>query len=213
MCRFRLIMASKIVVMWVDNFSKCYAVALQGIASGAFRDCNWTGQAIKVYQGDDVSVDIGGVPAMPDHIFDTATTLAVQQTMGSLCKTGWMYLPKSTVQRFKVNTIPVKPVVDPLSFPELHSILRESRDGLRNFHPIAIMPQNIGSNRGLMLILKHISDSTPNTSSYQFLCADCNIFMRIMKVTSDHIHSHLFIVHVLTRSHCERLFSCRTQAS
>ena len=36
----RTIMESKIVVMWVDNFSKCHAVALQGIASGAFRDCN-----------------------------------------------------------------------------------------------------------------------------------------------------------------------------
>jgi len=213
MCRFRLIMASKIVVMWVDNFSKCYAVALQGIASGAFRDCNWTGQAIKVYQGDAVSIDLGGVPAMPDSIFDTGTAMAVQQTIGNLCQEGWLFLPRSLVTRFKVNTIPVKPVVDPLSHPELHSILNESRDGLRNFHPMSIMPQNIGSNRGLMMILKHISDSRPNTSSYQFLCADCNIFMRIMKVTSDHIHSHLFIVHVLTRSHCERLFSCRTQAS
>ena len=203
MCRFRLIMASKIVVMWVDNFSKCYAVALQGIASGAFRDCNWTGQAIKVYQGDAVSVDLGGVPAMPDRIFDTGTAMAVQETIGNLCQEGWLFLPMSLVTRFKVNTIPVKPVVDPLSHPELQSILNESRDGLRNFHPMSIMPQNIGSNRGLMMILKHISDSRPNTSSYQFLCADCNIFMRIMKVTSDHIHSHLFIVHVLKRSHCD----------
>lgn len=183
----RTIMESKIVVMWVDNFSKCHAVALQGIASGAFRDCNWTGQAIKVYQGPDVSVDIDSFPAMPDHIFDTGTASIVRRRIRTLCKQKWKYLQQSWVERFKVNTVPVKPVVDPLAFPNLHRILNESRDGLRNFHPMAIMPQNIGSNRGLMLILKHISDSRSNASGFQFLCADCNIFMRIMKVMSDHV--------------------------
>ena len=181
------IMDSKICVMWVDNFSKCHAVALQGIATGAFRDCNWTGQAIKVYQGADVSVDIGRLQAMPDHIFETDTMSLVQQANRELCKQGWQYLTGSMVERFSVNTIPVKPVVDPLSFPDMHIILNESRDGLRNFYPMAIMPQNIGSNRGLMLILKQISDSRRNPSCYQFLCADCNIFMRIMKVTCEHI--------------------------
>ena len=180
-------MESKIVVMWVDNFSKCHAVALQGIASGAFRDCNWTGQAIKVYQGPDVSVDIDSLPAMPDHIFDTGTASIVRRSIRTLCKQKWKYLQQSWVERFKVNTVPVKPVVDPLAFPNLHQVLNESRDGLRNFHPMAIMPQNIGSNRGLMLILKHISDSRSNASGFQFLCADCNIFMRIMKVMSDHV--------------------------
>ena len=192
----RSIMDSKICVMWVDNFSKCHAVALQGIASGAFRDCNWTGQAIKVYQGADVSVDIDRLPAMPDHIFEAETMSLVQQTNKEFCKQGWKYLAESMVQRFNVNTIPVKPVVDPLSFPDVHVILSESRDGLRNFHPMAILPQNIGSNRGLMLILKHISDSRSNPSCYQFLCADCNIFMRIMKVTRN--GSHADVMHVRT---------------
>ena len=123
---------------------------------------------------------------MPDDIFNDDAANAVMRALINVRKSGWLYLGKSIVKSCKVNTIPVKPHFDRRQHPDLHDILGQSRDGLRNFHPLEVSPQNIGSNRGLLLVLKSMSDARRDTGKFEFLCADCNIFMRIVKV----IHSH-----------------------
>ena len=45
-----------------------------------------------------------------------------------------------------------------------------------------MMPDNIGSNRGLLLVLKDLYGIQPRPGHYSFLSADCNIFLRLLKV-------------------------------
>ena len=181
-------MGNTVTIMWVDNFSKSYAVALQGIDSGAWKDCNWAGRGFKVYCGTQVDIKMGDLSAMPDQVFTDDTTQIVRSKMAAHVTGGWKLLRNSIVKEYKVNNVPLKPRMDPLHRPHLCQILSESRDGLAFFHPWDIISQNIGSNRGLMLILKQISDERqPDDRRLQFLSADCNIFMRIMRV------SYLFI--------------------
>ena len=78
-----------ITVRWMDNFSKFYAVALQGVASGAFRECAWTGDAFKVYHGPHVNVTLR-VSAMPDDIFERSTVRRVWTSFAGSCSAGWL---------------------------------------------------------------------------------------------------------------------------
>ena len=177
-------MDSAVTIMWVDNFSKSYAVALQGIESGAWKDCNWTGRGIKVFCGTQVDINIGDLSAMPDNVFTDDTSQLVRSKVAGHVTDGWKLLGKSIVKRYNVNNVPLKPSMDPLHHPHLCRVLSESRDGLAFFHPWDIISQNVGSNRGLMLILKQISDERqPDDRRLKFLSADCNIFMRIMRVS------------------------------
>lgn len=179
----RRLLDNAVTVMWVDNFSKSYAVALQGIESGAWKDCNWTGRGIKVFCGTPVDIKMGDLPAMPDNALTHETKQLVRSKLAAHVSGGWMLLQHSIVQKYKVNNVPLKPILDPLHHSRLCRILAESRDGLSFFHPWDIIPQNIGSNRGLMLILKQISDERqPDDRHIKFLSADCNIFMRVMRV-------------------------------
>ena len=89
--------------MWVDNFSKSYAVALQGIESGAWKDCNWTGRGIKVFCGTQVDIKIGDLTAMPDNLFTDDTMQLVRSKVAGHVTDGWRLLGKSIVKRYKVN--------------------------------------------------------------------------------------------------------------
>ena len=53
--------------------------------------------------------------------------------------------------------------------PALAAVLRESRDGMRNFFPLGMLTENIGSNRGLLLLLKDLYGSQLKAGHYSFL--------------------------------------------
>ena len=202
-------MTDEVTVMWIDNFSKSYAVALQGIDSGAWKDCNWTGRGIKKFCGTRVDVELRALPAMPDNIFTDDTKQEVKSKLASRVNAGWMLLRKSTVHKHQVNNVPLKPILDPLRHGRLWQVLSESRDGLTFFHPWDITPQNVGANRGLMLILKQLSEERRvDDSRITFLSADCNIFMRIIRV------SEVIAVHAcVAECHCHIQLSgeCRIE--
>ena len=86
--------------------------------------------------------------------------------------------------RHTVRSSPLKPEVDAAAHPALAAVLRESRDGMRNFYPLAMLPENIGSNRGLLLLLKELFGVQPRVGHYSFIAVDCNIFMRMLKVSA-----------------------------
>lgn len=181
MCR--VFLETGVTIRWLDNFSKCYAVAVQSIDKGAFRDCAWTGDAFKVYVGPSVDTSLGQLPAMPDQVFSEDILDLVNASLGRASRLGWMLFNRSLVNRLNVNTIPLKPVIGPWSNQRLHRVLSECRDGLKNFHPSEIHPQNIGSNRGLFLILKRMaSERKASRQKFDFLCVDCNIFLRVVRV-------------------------------
>jgi hypothetical protein len=50
------------------------------------------------------------------------------------------------------------------------------------------LPENIGSNRGLLLIIKDLFQAPPKPGNYHFLSVDCNIFLRMLKVSHDACH-------------------------
>ena len=155
MCR--VFLETEVTIRWLDNFSKCYAVAVQSIDKGAFRDCAWTGDAFKVYVGPSVDTSLGQLPAMPDQVFSEDILDLVNASLGRASRLGWMLFNRSLENRLNVNTFPLKPVIGPWSNQRLHRVLSECRDGLKNFHPSEIHPQNIGSNRGLFLLLKRMA--------------------------------------------------------
>ena len=76
----------------------------------------------------------------------------------------------------------LKPVVDPVTEPALAGLLREFRDGMRHFFPLGMHPENIGSNCGLLLLLKDLFGQQVRPGHYSFLSVDCNILMRMLKV-------------------------------
>ena len=92
------------------------------------------------------------------------------------------FLKDSLSFKMRVRQVPLKPEVDPAVHPALAAVLRESRDGLRNFFPIGMMSENIGSNRGMLLVLKDLFGVQPKPGHFSFLSCDCNIFMRLLKV-------------------------------
>ena len=185
----RRLRRERIVVTWLDNFSKCYAVAVQSVDNGAFRDCYWTGKAFRTFISSNRSgivnsisiVNNAPVPGMPNDLFTAGIRGGIFATMARVFGHSWKKYQQSLVTRYNVNNIPCKPVVDVMD--PVYPILKRKPDGLREFYPEEILPQNIGSNRGLLVILKQMSDDRSAASTkYELLCCDCNIFMRIIKV-------------------------------
>ena len=84
--------------------------------------------------------------------------------------------------KYDVRRVPLKPEVDFRKEPELARVLEESRDGMINFCPWSIIDENIGSNRGLLVILKNFAQERRDEKHLSFVNTDCNIFMRCLKV-------------------------------
>lgn len=89
--------------------------------------------------------------------------------------------------RYEVNNVPLKP--DPAKVEEKYQdILAESRDGMANFFPKKIVPINIGSNAGLIEVVRNVWNehkASANAHHYKFIVADTNIFWRSIKVISN----------------------------
>ena len=169
-------------VVWLDNFSKFYAIAVQGLG-GAAAECLWTARGLHRYVGPPVSSAIvPGLRGMPEKLFAAPLGVLFKQKMAAADAVSVGYFRDSVCFKHTVRRIPLKPVVCAAAEPELAAVLRESRDGMRNFFPLGMLPENIGANRGLLLLLKELFGVQPRPGHYSFLCVDCNIFLRILKV-------------------------------
>ena len=176
-------MVSGVHVAWLDNFSKFYAVAVQGLGTGAFADCMWTAAGLHRYVGPAVSTSVQpGVRGMPSSLVSDAIISLFKQKMAVADAVTESFLKDSVCFRYTVRQLPLKPEVDAKADPALHAVLRESRDGMRNFFPLSMLPENIGSNRGLLLLLKDRFGVQTKAGHYSFLSVDCNIYLRMLKV-------------------------------
>ena len=170
-------------VLWFDNFSKFYAAAVPGISKGAFSSCMWTGLGLHSYIGPQIDTKMKpGERAMPLSLFEPAGVAVFQALMQSVDADGKRLLSKSLLSKYSVCSVPLKPVVDATTEPQLARVLSESRDGMVNFTPLEMLGDNVGSNRGLLLILRDLFAKQRKPGHYSFLSVDCNIFMRILKV-------------------------------
>lgn len=175
------------IVHWWDNFgAKAYHIAIQGIATGSFKLPLWTGQGFHEYVGDrDIDMTVHpDLPGMPDTLFTDDVCDEIKSYLGVADRIGCDYYEDSLVRKYDVRRVPVKPQVSEVDNPELHKVLAEARDGLVDFYPTGLKQENIGSNRGLFLLLKDLKDQRDNSahSEYHVLNTDCNIFMRSLKV-------------------------------
>ena len=186
--------------IWYDNFSKIYGTKTPTFKTGAWTDCLWTGVAIHRYVGPTLSNNLhtrGGaiVPAMPESL--SANMGSILLAMQSAMNFQGEYHDISLVTTMDVQCVPLKPTGGDV---QLQQQLDESRDGLTNLLPHDLITENIGSNIGLMKILRQFHDDRQmhipgRCRRYYVLNVDINIYTRTLKVIPQ-----LFIRREMTHS-------------
>ena len=168
--------------IWFDNFSKSYANAMPTLEAGARTGCLWTGQGLHNYVGPAIDTRKNTYPGMPASLFAPSMISRLKSSMQAVDSEKYRYFSRSLCKKYNVNRVPLKPSVSYLDNPRLYEVLSESRDGMVHFHPSAIIDENIGSNRGLMNILRNFQTERQNSEQLSFMTVDCNIFKRVLKV-------------------------------
>ena len=180
--------------IWLDNFSKIRVLKIPDINVGAWQDCNWTGRAVRLsltpvsmdfmYENGEV------IPAMPDDVFAMSTKLKSLFLSINKETTLCPHLRDASVLAVaEVNNVPSRPDKSRLVDPKHKTALIERHDSIRNCLAEGIYPINIGSNKGLMQLLRnHYTSEKQDTdgecAKYTSLNVDCDIFDRILKVVA-----------------------------
>lgn len=178
---------------WIDNFNKMYAVQTPNIKRGAYHSMMWMGSGVRVPHAIPVGlVDRRveeGKPGMPDDLFlapalEYFKRASSTQTERNKIKT----YAGSLCERYNVNNIPLKPVLDDTHPLEIRETLARSPDGLAHFYPEGVHDVNIGANEGLAREFRRLHNEIvaeePAQADYRFMVADVNIFFRGIKVCS-----------------------------
>ena len=175
-------------IYWWDNFSKFSAHSIPTAIKGSYASCLWTGVTLNEYTGPEVDVSVKYmnnevVTAMPNDMFVYASS--VKEYIISLYDQGDTYLSNSLVHKYGVNDVPL--MIDVNEFPQFGPIMVNDKNNTKKIHPFKLIKQNIGSNRGLLSILRSIHDDHKMDmyricSRYVPLNVDENIYYRILKV-------------------------------
>lgn len=177
-------------VLWVDNFSKFKAHNVPTIRKEVFSECLWSGITVNEYTGPYVDPKLKYndenilIHAMPDDIFVQKD--AVHNGIMMLYDEGMMYFDTSLVNKYDVRNIPLK--IDTTVYNELATIMNSVKNTTKHIHPYKLLRPNIGSNRGLLKILRDLilefnlntAHATPD--NYLVINVDENIYYRILKV-------------------------------
>ena len=181
--------------IWLDNFSKVISNYQPSFVRDAWSNCLWTGCAlIKFEPRDGVTIDIGirrndddgeVIPAMPKNIFNTLR--ACVERFEKTIRGPKQIFRKALCTKLAVNSNPIKPFVGDTD-PDTQAYLDRHEDGLTNFYPDKLMKTNIGSNLGLLKVLRdycevrmlHVDNMQ---TEYHFLNCDVNIYARTLRVS------------------------------
>ena len=174
--------------LWWDNFSKNIARYCPSLHKGVYTSCLWTGSAVfacpdfdtidhRVKRDEDDNV----IPAMPDNLMEHRESVmrGLKQVFGQ----GRSRYSESLAYKHQVNVVPLKILA------EADQKNQHGSDGhsMNVVFPEKIMPKNIGSNVGLIALLKEeVHDQhgmgTGECKHYVNMNVDENIFYRILKV-------------------------------
>ena len=179
-------------VEWWDNFSKFMGRSVPTIKKDIFASCLWTGITVNQYTGDPVDVKVRNdahgkvIPAMPDDLFAHAGI--VVDGIAHIFDQGKSYLDKSLVKKYDVLNVPLK--VDTKRFPAEAATLNNAKNSTKHINPYKLLRHNIGSNLGLVTILREYQDDKKMTlhdtvHHYSTVNTDENIFARGLKVIND----------------------------
>jgi hypothetical protein len=150
----------------------------------------WTGIAFKDSDAfDSLPIDMSFqysdsvlVPAMPKNLFDDCGLF--RWLVCDYKKTRLYDSCIATIVQRRLHPSKVDP--SELTSPLLVARLKNSRDGLNRMHNYGIIEHNIGSDVGLMRVIKHVMADdvllVAGGQGYMMINADCNIFDRMLKV-------------------------------
>ena len=173
-------------VIWLDNFSKTLARQHPTVERGVWTPMLWTVSGVKrLHRSVQVKMDLvydgaGVQSAMPPTLVGDYEELVAH--ISSQMSTDSMYDTALCVEH-NVSRVPPKLPDDAWIDQVDIDRMSESVDGLSRFHPMEISKHNIGSNEGLMLVLKEL-DAMLAPGRYAVVVADINVYMRILKVLS-----------------------------
>ncbi len=183
-------LSSRSHVQWWDNFSKTYAVSVHRVEVGAYRDCQWTGRGLHELDApqDLLRVDALGLnQAMVSDLFLPEIEAAFRREFGLVQAQDSTWRGQSLCVRFKVNTVPPKPVLQMGDNETLWLRIQKKRDGLHTFHPMSMAAVNCGSNDGLLSLLRQLYEEqllVPEGEKFvKVVVSDVNLYKRFMKVT------------------------------
>ena len=174
--------------MWVDNFSKFIARQVPTTGKGIFSSCLWTGVA--VFECDNQQLDLsikrspnGTVrPAMPNDLL--ANRRSVVDGIKQVLRGSRNYYDVSLVQKYDVRCIPLK--VNTKIHTNVAHIVDHVKNTTQIVHPVELIEHNIGSNQGLVTILRQLYEDrgmdNDTCDKYHILNVDENIYWRTLKV-------------------------------
>ena len=123
------------------------------------------------------------VPAMPDDPFFYAG--AVKQGVQYIINTCRSYYDSSLVAEFDIRNVP--PKIDTKAWPHMKETVDRPENSTRCVYPCKLMDYNIGSNQGLIAVVRHLYEEhkmhNEHCNNYLSLNVDENIFWRILKVS------------------------------
>ena len=175
-------------VTWVDNFSKFMARSVPTVAKGIFSSCLWTGEA--VFECTNKSLDMAikldqrgeVIPAMPNNVLGNQqrVTEGIQYVLSS-CRS---YYDVSLVKKYDVRNIPLK--IDTKRYPNMKRVIEHKQNSTQNVHPVRLIDHNIGSNDGLISVVRGFYEAegmnNDTCTKYKVLNVDENIYWRTLKV-------------------------------
>lgn len=176
-------------MIWVDNFSKTLARSIPTLTRDVYSSMLWTGMAVFSSSQTnlfDCTIKMDDthhvVSAMPPNLCDYRNS--VTEGLRFVHLQGRSYYPHSLVHQFGVNNVPMRIMCEDDVARNQHSGEDHSMGLL---HPYQIIDKNIGSNIGLVSILRHdfyesMGMGTDECSRYVCLNVDENIFWRSLKV-------------------------------
>jgi hypothetical protein len=189
---FRDIKEHKAHTLWLDNFSKIRAMQFPDLELGAWQDCCWTGMAIRVSRVEvDMSIRMNNEtkviePAMPHDVYELYPTLkSIFLKYNGATNECPQRHATSLTTLLGVNNVPLKPSHTKLRKPEHRQAVHEGHDSLDTCFPEGIVGINIGSNKGLLQLMRNHYESVCVANvgkKYSCLNVDANIFDRILKV-------------------------------
>ena len=176
-------------VTWVDNFSKIYAVKTPNIRSGSYVKCLWTGYAHRSCHLPPGDFNMN-IPVVNNELLNIMPSLkelkdehvVIMDAMKAVDRAGMLYYNESICLKYNANGVPLKINVTERQEPVLYNVMK--RNSVYAMTPEKMSDINIGTNKGLLKILRELLDESEGMrpKQYRILNTDINIYQRIMKV-------------------------------
>jgi hypothetical protein len=165
-----------------------------GLSPQAMKNCLWSCVAYKKFPYQErVSMNhmltimgevIPAMPMFPFELMDDLVKFMVLTTQGPEGSMLHLY-NDSLMVAWEASSVPLAGNQDMMPEP-YRSSTAAANDRMDNLYPRGLERENIGSNKGLALIMRRFYDDrkmgTPDCKVYSALSVDVNIFDRMLKV-------------------------------